>query len=99
MGLRNEYVLHFTLKIFSSKMETDIGDMILRKIREIRAEMEEIIVISDNKEDDDEVQIIEQPKIIIVILDDEEEKRRSEAAERKLIEEIIRDIEIGNQLI
>ena len=95
-------------------METDIGDMILRKIREIREEgtpestvisndagkqEPEIIVISDNKEDDDEVQIIEQPKIIIVILDDEEEKRRSEEAERKLIEEIIRDIEIGNQLI
>lgn len=82
-------------------METDIGDMILRKIREIRAEMEEIIVISDNKEDDDEVQItcIEQPKIIIVILDDEEEKRRSEEVDRILIEEFIRDIEMGNQLI
>ena len=82
-------------------MESEIGDMILREIREIREEgTPEIIVISNDEEEKKmEAEGNQEPEII-VISDNEEEK----AQEPEIIvisddEEEIDWSEIGNQPI
>ena len=76
VGEEINIVLHFTLNIFSSKMESEIGDMILRKIREIREEVESEIgdmILRKIREIREE-----GTSEIIVISNDEEEKQESE---------------------
>ena len=85
VGEEINIVLHFTLNIFSSKMESEIGDMILRKIREIREEVESEIgdmILRKIREIREE-----GTSEIIVISNDEEEKKME--AEGKQESEII----------
>merc|ERR1711989_99746 len=87
VGEEINIVLHFTLNIFSSKMESEIGDMILRKIREIREEVESEIgdmILRKIRE------IREEGTSEIIVISNDEEEKKMEAEGKQESEIIVR---------